>query len=284
MSVSTIRKNVKESMKGKGLLIYVMVIAYILITQSFSIMDSAVMIANNTTSNKIISTLAPWVTLVIQSVLIVGYTNIILKIARGKDFKISELLSGWRYGLKALGLILLMTLYIILWSLLLIVPGIIKAYSYSMAMFIFAEDPTKGIRQCIAESQEMMNGYKFDLFALELVYGLIMYGIVLLAVIPTVIALWLVAAKTAFVKIGIACIALIVLMFVLIWWGVKLEIAKGHFYLKVSGNNNTYNTFNSDINSDCVYSFENMSGTNDNVSNVVSESEYKEVETTTNVD
>ena len=283
MSVSTIRKNVKESMKGKGLLIYAICIAYILITQAFSIIDSVVTLATNRTSNNMISTLAPWVTIVIEAVLIVGYTNIILKIARGKDFKISELLSGWRYGLKALGLILLMTLYIILWSLLLIVPGIIKAYSYSMAMFIFAEDPTKGIRQCIAESQEMMNGYKFDLFALELVYGLIMYGIILLATLPVVTVLWLVSTKTAFEKIGIACIALIVLMFVLIWWGVKLEIAKGHFYLKVSGNN-TYNTFNSDINSDCVYSFENMSGTNDNVSNVVSESEYKEVETTTNVD
>ena len=80
MSVSTIRKNVKESMKGKGLLIYVMVIAYILITQSFSIMDSVVTLATNRTSNNMISTLAPWVTIVIEAVLIVGYTNIILKI------------------------------------------------------------------------------------------------------------------------------------------------------------------------------------------------------------
>ena len=84
------------------------------------------------------------------------------------------------------------------------------------------------------------------------------------------------ASKRNFIVI----IVLLIMLFILLWWGVKLEIAKGHFYLNVSGNNNTYNTFNSDINSDCVYSFENMSGTNDNVSNVVSESEYKEVETT----
>ena len=281
MSVSTITKKVKESIKGKGLLIYAIFIAYILLTQSFSIVESAVTLVSGVPSNNIISTIAPWVTIAIEAVLIVGYTNIILNVAKGKDFKFRDLLSGWRYAFKALGLIMLMTLYIILWSLLLIVPGIIKAYSYSMAMFIFAEDPTKGIRQCLAESERMMKGYKFDLFALEFVYGLIMYGIILLAAVPVIICLYLFATKGAFMKIGILSIVLVAMVFVLIWWGVKLEIAKAHFYLNVSGKNNT---FKSNIIDEYSYEFENMSGANDDVRDVVSESEYKEVVTTTNIE
>ena len=62
---------------------------------------------------------------------------------------------------------LFQSLFIFLWSLLLIVPGIIAAIRYSQAFFILADDPSKGIRQCMDESKAMMNGNKMKYFCLS---------------------------------------------------------------------------------------------------------------------
>ena len=60
------------------------------------------------------------------------------------------------------------SLFIGLWSLLLIIPGIIKAYSYSMAMYIQQDQENKDWNFCLKKSMEMMKGHKWDLFVLDL--------------------------------------------------------------------------------------------------------------------
>ncbi len=78
----------------------------------------------------------------------------------------------WEQGFKRFGdnivLYLLKMLYIFLWSLLLIVPGIIKAFSYSMAEWILAKHPEMTPSQAIQRSQELMQGHKSELFVLGL--------------------------------------------------------------------------------------------------------------------
>jgi uncharacterized membrane protein len=59
-------------------------------------------------------------------------------------------------------------LFTFLWSLLLFIPGIIKSYSYSMTLYIISEDPSIGVMDAITKSREMMNGYKFKKFLLDL--------------------------------------------------------------------------------------------------------------------
>lgn len=59
-------------------------------------------------------------------------------------------------------------LFTFLWSLLLIVPGIIKGYSYSMATYILAENKGKAALECIEESKKMTEGHKMELFVLGL--------------------------------------------------------------------------------------------------------------------
>lgn len=59
-------------------------------------------------------------------------------------------------------------LYTALWSLLFVIPGIIKRYSYAMAPFIMVENPELGANECITRSRQMMDGHKFELFCLEL--------------------------------------------------------------------------------------------------------------------
>ena len=61
---------------------------------------------------------------------------------------------------------LLMYVYLMLWTLLLIIPGIIKSFSYSMTYFILNDHPEYTANQAITESRHMMNGHKMDYFLL----------------------------------------------------------------------------------------------------------------------
>lgn len=59
-------------------------------------------------------------------------------------------------------------LYIALWSLLLVVPGIIKAYEYRMVIYLIAENPGMSSREAFAKSKELMTGQKWNAFVLDL--------------------------------------------------------------------------------------------------------------------
>lgn len=58
--------------------------------------------------------------------------------------------------------------FIFLWSLLFIIPGIIKAYEYRMIPYILAEDPSTSSREAFFRSRQMMTGSKFDAFLFDL--------------------------------------------------------------------------------------------------------------------
>lgn len=91
------------------------------------------------------------------------------------------------YGRYLTGAILI-TIFTFLWTLLLIVPGIIKSLSYSMTYYIMRDNPELSALDAIAESQKMMKGHKMELFLLQLSF----MGWVLLAIITIMIGmLWL---------------------------------------------------------------------------------------------
>ncbi|MBE6910575.1 MAG: DUF975 family protein [Ruminococcaceae bacterium] len=83
--------------------------------------------------------------------------------------ELDELLCGFRngYGRVVAGM-LLRDMYIALWSLLFVIPGIVKAYSYRMVPYILAEDPSVGGKEAIAISKQMMHGHKWNAFMLDL--------------------------------------------------------------------------------------------------------------------
>lgn len=107
--------------------------------------------------------------LVISTILQFGYSSYCLKVAnRDGSMSYGDLFSSVRYLLKAIGLTLMISVFVLLWCILLVIPGIIAAYRYSQTIFIMVEDPNKGIMQCIRESKEMMAGHKMEYFILEL--------------------------------------------------------------------------------------------------------------------
>ncbi|WP_163193441.1 DUF975 family protein [Clostridium thermarum] len=59
-------------------------------------------------------------------------------------------------------------LLIFLWSLLFIIPGIVKSYAYRMVPYILADNPNIGVKRAIELSNEMTRGHKFDMFVLDL--------------------------------------------------------------------------------------------------------------------
>ena len=73
------------------------------------------------------------------------------------------------YG-RAIEVPLLVNVYTFLWTLLFIIPGIVKSYSYAMAIYISKDKPELSAEECIQESRRMMSGHKGKLFLLDLSY------------------------------------------------------------------------------------------------------------------
>ena len=118
--------------------------------------------------------------LLVTGAMDLGLTLFFLAMFRRQIVGIGDVFLGFeRYG-KALGLFLFQGLFIVLWSLLFIVPGFIAAIRYSQAFFILADDPNKGIRQCMDESKMMMRGNKAKYFCMSLSF----IGWAILASIP----------------------------------------------------------------------------------------------------
>lgn len=113
------------------------------------------------------------VALILAGPLGVGAAIFSLTIARGGEPQFEQLFEGFKNFTNALLTFLLMLLYILLWSLLLIIPGIIAAFSYSMTFYILAEDPHLKPKEALQKSKELMDGYKLKLFYLYLRYFLL---------------------------------------------------------------------------------------------------------------
>ncbi len=101
----------------------------------------------------------------------------------GAPLKIEQMFDGFKdYG-RVLTTKLLETIYILLWSLLLFIPGIIKAYSYSMTSYILKDYPELKNNEAIELSMAMMKGHKFDYFYLTLTFiGWILLSILTLGI------------------------------------------------------------------------------------------------------
>ncbi len=95
-----------------------------------------------------------------------GIAEVFLTIARKGDSGFARIFDGFKRFGTALGTYLLMVVFILLWSLLLIVPGIIAALSYSLAWYVLIDDPAAGPTEALSTSKAMMRGNKWKMFCL----------------------------------------------------------------------------------------------------------------------
>lgn len=130
------------------------------------------------------------ITLIIGGPLQLGIYKFSLSISRNQDARLEQIFDGFYNFGNALAAFLLILVFTILWSLLLIIPGIIAAISYSMTFFIMADNPDIDPMEAIDKSKAMMRGYKWKYFELCLIFfvlillSLLTLGIALLWLIP----------------------------------------------------------------------------------------------------
>lgn len=97
-----------------------------------------------------------------------GLSVAFLEVSRGMKVEYGRLIDGYKDFARIALTGLLKYVYIFLWTLLLIIPGIVKCYSYSMTEFILRDDPEISYNAAIEKSMRMMRGNKMKLFLLDL--------------------------------------------------------------------------------------------------------------------
>ncbi|MBR4934102.1 MAG: DUF975 family protein [Clostridia bacterium] len=121
---------------------------------------------------------------VITPAFALSIVRVYLNIVKGGTPAAGDAFSGFDDFWSAFKVQFFTGLFTFLWSLLFVIPGIVKGYAYSMSMYVLADNPGKPALECIRESQNITNGHKMDLFVLHLSF----IGWVLLSVITCGIA------------------------------------------------------------------------------------------------
>ena len=125
--------------------------------------------------------------------LTLGLAIAYLLLVRGEQkLEVGTIFAGFKshFYWKSIGTTLLVGIYTFLWTLLLFIPGIIKSLSYSLTLYILADEPELSVNQAIEKSMKMMEGHKMQLFLMILGYmgyailSIIALGIPLLWLVP----------------------------------------------------------------------------------------------------
>ncbi len=132
------------------------------------------------------------VTIIVTPAFALSTARIYLMVVRGMTPEVKDSFSGFDDFFSAFKVTLLVGLYTFLWSLLFIIPGIVKSYAYSMSLLILADNKGKSARECVRESVEMTDGHKAELFVLDLSFigwyllGALTCGLAYLYVTPLI--------------------------------------------------------------------------------------------------
>ncbi len=179
MTREVLKQNAKQQIKGKIGILFVISLIVFAINYVATLIPFAGAIAN---------------AIFITPAFSVATIMIYFKVCDYQEFKVGEIFDGFYHFWGAFKITFLVGLFTALWSLLFVIPGIVKSYSYSMALYIWTENKEMGALEAINKSKEMMDGHKMDYFVLQLSFigwGLltaITFGIAGIYVVPYVYA------------------------------------------------------------------------------------------------
>ncbi|NTW71964.1 MAG: DUF975 family protein [Eubacteriaceae bacterium] len=187
-----IRENARIILKGKKIDTLAVLVIGFFIAASVSFLDGYFQLMKEMVGGNYpnLSSLASMQTLLLGGPVTFGTAYFFLRIARKNEPEISNVFLGFRkYGTTFL-CYFIQNLFIILWMILLIIPGIIAAISYSMSFYLLVDYPMLGAMDALSFSKELMKGHKGRFFLLLLSFigwfllGVITLGIAYLYVIP----------------------------------------------------------------------------------------------------
>jgi len=121
----------------------------------------------------------------LHPILDAGFVSYCMKANRNEQKEMKDLLNGFLHFIKLISIFILSMIFIFLWSLLFLIPGIVAAYRYRMAVYILFDDPGKSALQCISESKALMYGGKLDLLIIDISFwGWRLLDIAVISLIP----------------------------------------------------------------------------------------------------
>ncbi|MGP6140185.1 DUF975 family protein [Jeotgalibaca sp. A127] len=167
MNRKTLKKQAKHDVRNNYLpwLLIALISIFIIFFQSYSQFDnydSSSLIGKNTQ----IQIRIQWLN-IFELIFLVPLSRLAIHLSIGSFNNVKESMFKNERWLRDIGAMLLVGLYTFLWTLLLVIPGIVKAYSYSLVPYILAEDDSITITQAIDLSQRLTDGYKWDLFVMD---------------------------------------------------------------------------------------------------------------------
>ncbi len=104
----------------------------------------------------------------VSAVLGAGYLLYIMGVRKGQEMPYATLFDGFLFAGKVILLQIVISIFVFLWSLLFIIPGIIAGYRYRFALYNLCENPNVGIMEALNMSKVQTRGHKWELFVLDL--------------------------------------------------------------------------------------------------------------------
>ena len=101
-------------------------------------------------------------------VLSAGFIQYLLSVRRGQETPYSTLFDGFLFAGKVILLSIVQYIFVFLWSLLFVIPGIIAGYRYRFALYNLCENPQMGVMEALNMSKAQTRGHKWELFVLDL--------------------------------------------------------------------------------------------------------------------
>lgn len=175
MKISEIKKEALGALNGKwGVAVLATFLYALVITAVPILIEMPLSGGLDARANEQPSIAVNFISILISLALIpfsIAFNWFYLSLSRFDSPRISQLFivySNWRTSLKLIASSILMGIFVLLWSLLLIIPGIIKGFAYSQTFFILRDHPEFSIIEAITESRKIMNGFKWSYFLLNL--------------------------------------------------------------------------------------------------------------------
>lgn len=227
MNLSEIKKKVKKNItkNTKGIFLGTLIIPiYLIVSLGYGLTQTSSIYENPVLNN--------WFSFVLFILSVLIITVSFLGISLAKDEKSYESIDSKSnlYGMSnasdfidMLIMNLLIFIFVFLWSLLFVIPGIIKSYSYSQAIFIYFDSKKSNqsisYLEAITQSRKIMNGHKFEYFSLQLSFILYWLLIIVIGSIGFVMfnlgPLWLTIGLLLFIiSLGIAWWLILYITFV----------------------------------------------------------------------
>ena len=161
-----LKQEMKELLRSAQVSPRGMTCLYLALVLVLNLADSFMGLMNPGLLGTFISILTGLMSMVLAS----GFVMYCMAIRRGERAEYLTLFDGFSFVGKVILLNIVIYLFTFFWSLLFVIPGIIAAYRYRLALYNLCENPELGVMEALAMSKAQTKGYKLDLFVLDVTF------------------------------------------------------------------------------------------------------------------